>query len=45
LGSGEDSVLVGLNLAYLDAVLHDLSLFEDLPAGVHLIWFLVKKGK
>jgi len=45
LGLGEDGVFVGLDLAHLDAVLHDLGLFEDLPAGFSLIRFLVKESK
>jgi len=45
LGPGEDSVFVGLDLAHLDAVLHDLGFFEHLPAGVYVIWFLVKEGE
>ena len=43
LRPGNDGVFVSLDLAHLDAVLHDLGFLEHLSAVTQVIWFLVKK--
>ena len=45
LGPGEDGILVGLNAAHLDMILHDFSLFQDLATELLILGFLVNKSK